>query len=181
MTQDASHSVSGSHPQAGRGEPVTDGVPAAGRVLGFDLGSRRIGVAASDSDQALAVGVDTVVRTGDPAADRRRLVTLLDEYEAVGVVVGLPLGLDGGHGPAAVAAEEEAGQLCSLTSVPVVTHDERLTTVSAAAALRAGGRKARQQKGVIDRTAAAVLLQSWLDGRRAARIQASSAGVTGRG
>lgn len=181
MTQNASHSVSGNHTPAGRAEPVAGGVPSAGRVLGFDLGSRRIGVAASDSDQALAVGVDTVVRSGDAIADRRRLVALLEEYEAVGAVVGLPLSLDGGHGPAAAAAEDEVGHLTAIAPVPVVTHDERLTTVSAAAALRAGGRQARQQKGVIDRTAAAVLLQSWLDGRRAARIQASNTAVPGRG
>jgi putative Holliday junction resolvase len=181
MTQGASQPVSGNRVPAGSGQAATDAVPAAGRILGFDLGSRRIGVAASDSDQALAVGVDTVVRSGDPAADRRTLLALLDEYEAVGAVVGLPLTLDGRTGPAAAAALEEMGQLAALTGVPVVAHDERLTTVAASSALRQGGRRARQQRGVIDRTAAAVLLQSWLDRRRAARVAGPAAGGGGRG
>lgn len=168
MTQGARQPASGADP------PVTDPVGGpvvapTGRVLAFDLGSRRIGVAASDSGQVMAVGVDTVQRTGDPVVDRHRMVGLIDEYEAVGAVVGLPLTLGGEEGRAAQLAVAEAGALSGVAGVPVVMWDERLTTVSAAGALRSGGKRARQQRQVIDRTAAAVLLQSWLDRRRVGR------------
>lgn len=141
-------------------------VPPAGRVLGLDLGSRRIGVAASDAAQTLAVGVETVERSADPSRAGHVLAALTAEYEAVGVVVGLPLSLDGGVGWAAAAALVEVDALRSALGVPVTTIDERLSTVAATSALRAGGRKARQQRAVVDRTAATIILQSWLDRRR---------------
>ncbi|MDQ6840000.1 MAG: Holliday junction resolvase RuvX [Actinomycetota bacterium] len=146
--------------------PATSEVPPLGRVLGVDLGSRRIGVAASDSAQGLAVGVDTVERSSDPARDRLALAGLIGEYEAVGLVVGLPLSLDGAVGPAAAATLAEIEALRGALEVPVTMIDERLSTVAATSALRAGGRKARQQRAVVDRTAATVILQSWLERRR---------------
>ncbi len=145
--------------------PVTD-VPREGRVLGLDLGSRRVGVAASDSAQVLAVGVETLQLTADLPQDRLSLAALAIEYAAVGVIIGLPLSLDGGVGRAAVAALVEIDALRSVLGLPVVSVDERLSTVAATSALRAGGRKGRQQRTVVDRTAATVILQSWLDGRR---------------
>lgn len=152
------------HPVPCRGRSASTPLPFPGRILGLDLGSRRIGVAASDSGQTVAVGVDTVARRADVAGDRRRLAGLVEDYEAVGVVVGLPLSLGGGEGPAAAAARAEVAVLGELLAVPVVTVDERLTTVTARAALRAGGRASRRQRSVVDRTAAAVILQAWLDG-----------------
>ncbi|MGI8753777.1 MAG: Holliday junction resolvase RuvX [Acidimicrobiales bacterium] len=143
-------------------------VPPAGRVLGLDLGSRRIGVAASDSAQTLAVGVETVARSSEWARDHRLLGAMTAEYEAVGIVVGLPLSLDGGVGRAAAGALAEIDALRPVLGVPVTTIDERLSTVVATSALRAGGRKARQQRAVVDRTAATIILQSWLDRRRVA-------------
>jgi putative Holliday junction resolvase len=85
------------------------------------------------------------------------------------VVVGLPLTLDGGRGPAAEAAEEVVAALRARlepNAVPVVTHDERLTTVVAERSLRAGGRSNRRRRSVVDQAAATVLLQSWLDRQR---------------
>ncbi|HLH47418.1 MAG TPA: Holliday junction resolvase RuvX, partial [Acidimicrobiales bacterium] len=117
-----------------------------GRVIGLDLGSRRIGVAVSDGDQRLATSVATVQRGGDPVADHRALAALVGDYEAVGVVVGLPRSLSGAVGPAARAALDEVAALRSSLDVPVDTEDERLTTVTAAAALRAGGRSARRAR-----------------------------------
>jgi putative Holliday junction resolvase len=140
-------------------------IPPVGRVLGIDLGSRRIGVAASDSAQALAVGVETVERSSDRARHRRVLAAMTAEYEAVGVVIGLPLSLDGGRGPSATATLEEIDALRSTLGVPVALIDERLTTVAATSALRAGGHKGRRHRAVVDRTAATIILQSWLDGR----------------
>jgi putative holliday junction resolvase len=82
------------------------------------------------------------------------------------VVVGLPLSLSGAAGPAARAAAEEADALAVVVGVPVETFDERLTTVSAERALRAGGTRAPSRRKVIDKAAAAVMLQAWLDGGR---------------
>jgi putative Holliday junction resolvase len=137
-----------------------------GRVIGLDLGSARIGVAVTDSDQTVATGVEVVARSGDRGADHRAIAVLLGEFDAVGVVVGLPLSMSGAVGPAARAVLEEAAQLQAVIEVEVDTVDERLTTVAASRGLRASGRKARDQRGVIDQSAAAVLLQSWVDRRR---------------
>lgn len=117
----------------------------------------------------MATPRSTLHRTGDAARDRRALVDLVVEEEAVVVVVGHPLSLDGSRGPAARAAEDEAAALASLLEdrdVSVELFDERLTTVSAHQALRAGGTKGRNQRAVVDQTAAAVMLMAWLDGRR---------------
>ena len=143
-----------------------------GRAVGVDLGARRIGIAVSDSAGTLATPRGTIVRSGDPVRDRQALVDLVREEEAVVVVVGHPLSLDGTRGPAAVAAEAEAEALAGLLEqdgVRVELLDERLTTVSAHQALTAGGTRGRDQRAVVDQTAAAVLLMAWLDGRRAAR------------
>lgn len=137
--------------------------------MGIDLGARRIGIAVSDSAGTLATPRGTVVRTGDAERDRRTLVDLVVEEEATVVVVGHPLSLDGSRGPAARAAEDEAAALAGLLEdhdVAVELFDERLTTVSAHQALRAGGTKGRNQRAVVDQTAAAVMLMAWLDGRR---------------
>lgn len=141
-------------------------VPATGRVIGVDLGSKRIGIAVTDSDQRLATGVTFVGRHGDLVAERAAIADLVAEYEAVGVVVGLPRSLAGGLGPAGKAAAGEIEALRAALAVPVDTVDERFTTVTAAAGLRAAGRSARRQRSVIDQTAAAVALQAWLDRRR---------------
>ncbi len=138
-----------------------------GRVVGVDLGSRRIGVAVTDSGQTVATPVTTVERAGDATGDRRALAAIVDEYGAVGVVVGVPLTLTGRSGPAADAAREEIAALRAELSVEVEEADERLTTVAAAAGLRAGGRPTRRHRRVIDQAAAAVMLQGWVDRRRA--------------
>jgi putative Holliday junction resolvase len=142
---------------------------APGRVAAIDLGTRRIGVAVSDSAGTLASPRDTVERSGDPEADRARVVALVLEAGARHLVVGLPLSLDGRRRSAAVAAEEEAAALRTLLEprgVEVETFDERLTTVSAERSLAAAGLSGRARRRVVDRSAAAVLLQAWLDTRR---------------
>lgn len=138
------------------------------RVLGIDLGSRRIGVAVSDPGEVLASPVAVLARSGDRATDHRAIAGLVAEWDAARVVVGLPLSLDGSMGPAATAAAEEAEALAEVVGVPVEVADERLTTVTADRALRqaAPRRGARARRQVVDAAAAAVLLQTWLDGRR---------------
>jgi putative Holliday junction resolvase len=141
-------------------------VPRQGRVLGIDLGARRIGIAISDAGQRMAAGLTVVARSGDVGADHRALAALAGDEEAVAAVVGLPRSLDGSLGPAARGVRQEVEQLRTMLGVPVEVIDERFTTVTAARALRAGGARPAQARRLVDQEAAAVILQSWLDGRQ---------------
>jgi putative Holliday junction resolvase len=143
-------------------------VTAVGRAVGVDLGSKRVGVAVSDPGGILASPYEVLHRTGDPVRDRIRLKAIVDELEAAVVVVGLPLSMDGSVGRAASAALEEAAALADvLAPVPVETFDERLTTVSADRAMLEGKMNAPARRKVVDKVAAAVMLQAWLDSREA--------------
>ena len=140
--------------------------PGRGRRLGIDVGTVRIGVAASDPDGILATPVETVRRD---RGDRylRRLGALVDELEVVEVVVGLPRTLADRAGTSAADAIGLAGALADrVTPVPVRLADERLTTVSASRSLREAGVRAREQRAMIDQAAAVAILQGWLDQRR---------------
>jgi putative holliday junction resolvase len=137
------------------------------RAIGLDLGTKRIGVALCDSAGTLATPYEVVARTGDRAREHGRIGALVEEAGAQVVVVGLPLSLDGTTGPAARAALDEVEELRAALPVPVVTHDERLTTVTAERQLAAQGVRGPARRKVIDKVAAAVILQSWLDHRRA--------------
>ena len=106
------------------------------RAIGLDLGSRRIGVAVSDSDGRLAMPIEVLLRTGDREGEHRAVAALVAEWEAEVVVVGVPYSLDGSTGPMAKTMIAEADQLSTSLGVPVVTHDERLTTVTADRQLR---------------------------------------------
>lgn len=135
------------------------------RVMGIDLGARRIGLAISDEGGRLATPAGTLERSGDRASDHARLAAAAAELGAEEVVVGLPLSLSGGVGPAARSALDEVEELRAALGVPVHTQDERFTTVTAARALRETGRPRRRRtaRGAVDEAAAAVLLQAWLD------------------
>jgi putative Holliday junction resolvase len=133
------------------------------RALGLDLGSRRIGVAVSDSDGRVATPVTTVERGRDHAADHRAIAELVAEWSAEVVAVGLPLSLDGSIGPAAQRVTDEVAELARALDVPIETVDERFTTLTAGQQLQAAGVKGRKRSRVIDKGAAAVLLQAWLD------------------
>jgi putative Holliday junction resolvase len=134
-------------------------------VIGIDLGSRRIGVAVSDSGGLMASPYEVVARSGDEARDHRRLLEIAAEVEAERIVVGLPLSLDGSMGPAATAAVDESGRLAATTPLPVDLYDERFTTVTADRSLMARNMKADARRRIIDKVAAAVMLQAWLDGQ----------------
>ena len=135
-------------------------------MLGLDLGSRRIGVAVSDPSGSLASPHSVIMRGRDVAEDHAVIAALVSELEAERVVVGLPLSLDGTAGPAANAVTDEIAALAAQLSVPVDAHDERLTTVTAERALAAQKVRARDRRHVVDKVAAAVILQSWLDATR---------------
>jgi len=135
-------------------------------VAALDLGTRRIGVAFSDSGRTVASPWGSVVRSGDAARDRAAVLDAVREVGAGTVVVGLPLSLSGRRGPAALAAlEEVAGLRADLQplGITIETADERLTTVEAQRSLTAAGRKGQAARRVIDSAAAMVLLQAWLD------------------
>lgn len=135
------------------------------RALGLDLGSKRIGVALSDSEGRLALPYEVLHRSGDRDRDHRRIVEMVAETEAEVVVVGLPLSLDGGIGPMARRYMAEARRLRAALEVPVETYDERLTTVTAERALRETDLPGRARREVVDQVAASVMLQSWLENR----------------
>jgi putative Holliday junction resolvase len=143
--------------------------PGRGRRLGVDVGSVRIGVAASDPDAILATPVETV-RRDRSGSHLRRLVELVDDLDAVEVIVGLPRTLADRTGPAARDAIELAETLARrIAPVPVRLADERLTTVVAQRSLRDAGIRSKGQRAVIDQAAAVAILQDWLDQRRVAR------------
>ena len=137
------------------------------RALGLDLGGRRIGVAVSDRSGAVASPLTVLQRTGSRRTDHERIVALAREEGAEIIVVGLPRSLSGAEGPAAKGARDEVKALASVAEVPVATWDERFTTATAERALRAGGVRGRARREVVDKVAAAVILQSWLDARAA--------------
>ena len=138
--------------------------PAApGRVLGLDPGEARIGVAISDPDRRVAVPLGTV-RVGPPD-DLRAIASLVSANDVVLIVVGLPLRLSGERGAAALSAEAFAEALRAVVSVPVEMHDERLSTAQAERGLAAAGARGRRRRAVVDRAAATVILQAYLDNR----------------
>ena len=137
----------------------------SGRALGLDLGSERIGVAISDGARAVATPL-TVVPARDRAAADRAIAEIVDEWEPTIIVVGLPLRLDGQVGISARRAAKVTQRLRDTLSPPIVTYDERLTTVTAHRILDEQNVAGRQRKEMIDMVAAQVILQGWMDKER---------------
>ena len=138
--------------------------PAGTRALGVDLGERRIGLAVSDPSRTVASPHEVLRRSGYPEADRRAILAVAHEVGAVVIVVGLPLSLSGKSGPAEKAALAEIEALrAQAGAIEVVAHDERLTTVTAERALQESGMKRAARRDVVDKVAAAVMLQAWLE------------------
>ena len=142
------------------------------RVLGVDLGERRIGLAVTDPSGVLASPHATLERAGDRDDDHRAIVAAATEVDAVRIVVGLPRSLDGTLGPAARSVLDEVAaitEVARVAGIEVDTYDERFSTMIAQRNLReATPRRAKRRKAQresIDASAAAVILQSWLDAR----------------
>ncbi|HEY1116888.1 MAG TPA: Holliday junction resolvase RuvX [Acidimicrobiales bacterium] len=135
------------------------------RALALDLGSKRIGIALSAG--TLATPYEVLARSGRRRDDHRRIAEHVVEVEAEVVVVGLPLSLDGSVGPAAERVIAECEELADVLDVPVETWDERLSTVTAERSLMEQQMRAQARRRVVDKVAAAVILQSWLDARPA--------------
>jgi putative Holliday junction resolvase len=140
--------------------------PGRGRRIGIDVGSVRIGVAASDPDGILATPLETV-RRDSAGRHLRRLAAIVRELGAVEVVVGLPRTLADRAGAAAADAIAVADELARrVAPIPLRLADERLSTVTAQRSMRESGVKAKAQRSVIDQAAAVAILQGWLDQRR---------------
>jgi putative Holliday junction resolvase len=139
------------------------------RALGIDLGSKRIGIAVSDRTGTIASPLVVLQRSGSVRRDHAAIAALVVEEEAEMLVVGLPLNMNGTSGPAAKAAIAEAEALATVVGVPVITFDERRTTVTADRALMEARIGAQARRKLVDKVAAAVLLQTWLDSRAAQR------------
>lgn len=146
----------------------------SGVRVGVDVGKARVGVARTDLHGMLATPVETVPRTppaaqpeNGPSADVVRIVDIADELDALEFVVGLPLSMSGGETASTQDARDFAHRLAVAGGRPVRMIDERLTTVSAQAALHRSGRNTRSSRPVIDQVAAVILVQHALDSERA--------------
>ncbi len=137
-------------------------LPARGALIGLDLGTKTIGVAASDPGRRLAMPVETIARKRFNL-DAGRLFELAAERRAAGFVLGLPINMDGTEGPRAQSTRAFARNLAKLTELPIALWDERLSTAAVERALIAADASRTKRKAVIDQHAAAYILQGALD------------------
>src|SRR5262245_2412802 len=137
-------------------------LPARGALIGLDLGTKTIGVAASDPDRKLATAVETIARKTF-TADAKRIIGLAAERAAVGIVLGLPINMDGSEGPRAQSTRAFARNLAKLTELPIALWDERLSTAAVERQLIAADVSRKKRAAVIDQHAAAFILQGALD------------------
>jgi putative holliday junction resolvase len=131
-----------------------------GRILGIDHGDARIGIALSDPTAFLASPLCVLASTN---AGLSQILELINEHQVEKIVIGLPRNMDGSYGPAAEKVRRFIEKLKAHTTVPVFEWDERLSTVSAHNALREAGFNGKQRKGLVDKAAAQIILQNYLD------------------
>jgi putative pre-16S rRNA nuclease len=137
-------------------------LPQRGALIGLDLGSKTIGVAASDPDRRVAAPVETISRKRFNL-DAARILDLAAERRVVGMVLGLPINMDGSEGPRAQSTRAFARNLARLTELPIALWDERLSTAAVERALIAADASRAKRKAVIDQHAASYILQGALD------------------
>ena len=137
-------------------------LPPRGTLIGLDLGTKTIGVAASDPDRRMAAAVETVARTNF-TADAARLLQLAAARHAAGFVLGLPVNMDGSEGPRAQSTRAFARNLAARTELPIALWDERLSTAAAERELIATDTSRRRRAEIIDQQAAVFILQGALD------------------
>ena len=134
-----------------------------GRRLAIDVGKVRIGVAASDFHAILASGLETVPRGDDLETSLRRIVELVSEIDPIEIYVGLPVSMSGNHSASTNDALDFARQLSTLVQVDVRLIDERMTTVTAAGALKMSGRDSKSGRQIIDQIAATIILEQAIE------------------
>ncbi len=133
------------------------------RKIALDIGTVRIGIATSDPMGIIASGYETFVRTKDYEADLKNIARLAEEKQADTFVLGLPLNMDGSEGEKVREIRAFADDLRKYTDKKIVFQDERLSTVSAEKALIESGMRREKRKKVVDKVAATIILQSYLD------------------
>jgi putative Holliday junction resolvase len=142
-------------------------LPSIGRLLAVDWGEVRIGLALSDETQTLATPLETLVRRRGKRFPMARFLELVGDHRPAGVVVGLPLTGEGVEEASATSARGLADELAERSGLPVELWDERMSTARALATIREQGGRTRGRKDEVDSLAAAILLQHYLDARRA--------------
>src|SRR5215510_6060035 len=145
--------------------PLTEAAaqwPPRGALIGLDLGTKTIGVAASDPDRRLATAVETIARKAF-ASDAARVLALAGERRAAGFVLGLPVNMDGSEGPRAQSTRAFARNLARMTDLPIALWDERLSTAAVERELIAADVSRARRAKVIDQHAAVFILQGALD------------------
>jgi putative holliday junction resolvase len=144
------------------GSALRDAVPAGMRLLGLDVGTKTIGLALSDTRQVIATPLETI-RRRNFRADMARLSALIDEHAVGGLVIGLPLTLGGGDGPRTQSVRQFARNLLALRDLPLAFWDERLSTAAVTREMIAHDMSRKRRAEIVDRVAAAYILQGCLD------------------
>ncbi|WP_319773258.1 Holliday junction resolvase RuvX [Breoghania sp.] len=143
-------------------EDFTAALPTFGRLIGIDLGTKTIGIALSDGRRSIASPLETIRRTKF-TADSNRLLELVDAQEVAGLVIGLPLNMDGSEGPRAQATRAFVRNLSARRAIPITYWDERLSTVAVTRTLLEADTSRARRDEVVDKMAAAFILQGFLD------------------
>jgi putative Holliday junction resolvase len=135
------------------------------RIMGIDYGEKRIGVAVSDPMGWTAQGLEVITKVNSREDAVKSVLELAEEYETELIVVGLPINMNGSHGPGAEKARKFASRLAEVSQIPVELWDERLTTMEAEKVLISANMRRSKRRKVIDKVAAVLILQGYLDRR----------------
>lgn len=146
-------------------EAFASALPRTARLIGIDVGTKTLGLALSDLSRTIASGLETIRRTKFKA-DAERLLALVREHKVAGLVIGLPIGMDGSVGPRAQASRSFARLIGPMAGVPILLWDERLTTAQAERLLIEADASRKRRAEVIDKMAATLILQGALDRMR---------------
>jgi putative Holliday junction resolvase len=144
--------------------PPEHGFPAAGRLLGLDFGTKRVGVAVSDDRQSIAGPLETIARSS-PQEDARRLARIIADHQIQGIVVGLPVHMSGDEGGKAREARAFGQWVAETTKLPVTYWDERHSSAVAESYLLSAELSSKKRKARLDKVAAQIFLQSFLDAK----------------
>lgn len=137
-------------------------LPAGGRMLGLDVGDKTVGIAISDSNLVVASPIETI-RRGKFAADAAHLLRLIDERGVGGLIIGLPVNMDGSEGPRCQSVRQFARNLLALRDLPIAFWDERLSTAAVERAMIEADLSRQRRARSVDMMAAAYILQGAID------------------
>lgn len=138
-------------------------LPESGPLIGVDPGSKTLGIAASDALRLIASPIETIQRGKKFAPSLQKLMEIIDERKAVGLIIGLPLNMDGSEGPRAQSTRALANNIASATDIPIAFFDERLSSAQAERGMLEADLSRARRSELIDASAASVILQTALD------------------